>query len=112
MSNRLGPLEISCDAPPYSVVCACRQVGFQSPEDVRWSRISQVLDVPADEWQAYKRQPWKLLLRMSQAAGPSCRCGQRLPGMDQYTFTYLAGNEVSYLLGQCNRCRTIYWEEG
>ncbi len=41
MSSRLGPLEVECDAPPYSVVCACRDLGLQSPEDVRWRRLSR-----------------------------------------------------------------------
>jgi len=41
----------------------------------------------------------------------TCRCGQKLPSLDRYTFTYLTGHEASYLLGQCPRCKTVYWEE-
>jgi hypothetical protein len=111
MSNRLGPLEIECDAPPYSIVTACRRVEFEDPEDVRWCRLGQVLDVPSSEWEGLKRQPWKLLVRMAAPDVRTCVCGSRLPSLDRYTFTYLTGHEASYLLGQCKRCRTIYWEE-
>jgi hypothetical protein len=38
MSERLGPIESRCDAPPYAVVQACRLLDFQTPEDVRWCR--------------------------------------------------------------------------
>jgi hypothetical protein len=32
--------------------------------------------------------------------------------MEGYTFTFASGKEAEYLLGQCRRCRTIFWEEG
>jgi hypothetical protein len=111
VAKQLGPLEISCDAPPFSVVTACRRVGFQEPEDVRWSRLSQVLGAPSREWEALKRNPLKLVLRMGAPDMKKCHCGQKLPELDHYTFTFLAGEESSYLLGQCPRCRTVYWEE-
>jgi hypothetical protein len=34
-----------------------------------------------------------------------------LPAMTQYTFTYLSMDQVEYLMGQCARCRTIFWEK-
>ena len=111
MANQLGPLDISCDAPPYSVVTACRRVGFQDPEDVRWCRLNQIMDTPPDEWEMLKRHPWRLLIRMASPEVKSCRCGQQIPTFDRYTFTYLTGHESSFLLGQCPRCKTIYWEE-
>jgi hypothetical protein len=111
MPNQLGPLEICCDAPPYSIVTACRRVGFQDPEDVRWCRLNQLVDAPPGEWESLKRHPWRLLLRMAASDVKSCRCGQKLPGLDRYTFTYLTGHESSYLLGQCPRCKTVFWEE-
>jgi hypothetical protein len=111
MANQLGPLDISCDAPPYSVVTACRRVGFEDPEDVRWCRLNQIMDTPSDEWEMLKRHPWRLLIRMASPDVKSCRCGQRMPTFDRYTFTYLTGHESSYLLGQCARCKTVYWEE-
>jgi hypothetical protein len=111
MSSSLGPLEIDCDAPPYSVVCACRRVDLQDPEDVRWCRLGPRLDIAASEWDLLKRQPWKLLVRLSASNTARCVCGQKLPSLDRYTFTYLTGHESSFLLGQCKRCRTIYWEE-
>jgi hypothetical protein len=111
MANQMGPFDISCDAPPYSVVTACRRLGFQEPEDVRWCRLRQVLDAPAQEWDELKRHPWNLLIRLGSGKGKKCRCGHKLPDVDRYTFTFETGRESSYLLGQCSRCRTIYWEE-
>jgi hypothetical protein len=111
MAKQLGPLEISCDAPPFSVVTACRRVGFQEPEDVRWSRLSQMWGAAPEEWEALKRRPWQLVLRMAAPDVKKCRCGQKLPELDRYTFTFLTGQESSYLLGQCPRCRTVYWED-
>jgi hypothetical protein len=111
MANQPGPLDVSCDAPPYSIVTACRSVGFREPEDVRWCRLNHLVDALASEWEALKRHPWKLLLRMAAPDVKTCRCGQKLPSLDRYTFTYLTGHEASYLLGQCPRCKTVYWEE-
>jgi hypothetical protein len=31
--------------------------------------------------------------------------------MERYVFTYASGAQSMYLLGQCNRCGTIFWEE-
>jgi hypothetical protein len=28
-----------------------------------------------------------------------------------YTFTMSTGKELSYCLGQCGKCHTIFWEE-
>jgi len=111
MAEQLGPIDESCDSPPYSVVTACRRVGIQEPEDVRWCRLNRVVDAPASEWAALRRQPWKLLVRLAVPGVRRCSCGQRLPGLDRYTFTFRTGREASYLLGQCASCRTVYWEE-
>jgi hypothetical protein len=43
MFSRLGPIDLKCDAPLYSVVAACGKLGFQSPLDVRWCRTSHFL---------------------------------------------------------------------
>jgi hypothetical protein len=44
MSQQLGPLEVICDAPPYPIVQACNAIGIETPEDVRWSRMSRYID--------------------------------------------------------------------
>jgi hypothetical protein len=111
MSKQLGPLEISCDAPPYAIVRACGRVGMQAPEDVRWLRLSQFLSEHAGWPKTLSSQSWRILLEMSPPGVPTCTCGQKLPTLEKCTFTFLAGNEVSYLMGQCGRCRTVYWDE-
>lgn len=35
-SDWFGTLEIESDATAYFIVRACRKLGFQAPEDVRW----------------------------------------------------------------------------
>ena len=46
-----------------------------------------------------------------------CRIGQACfpvtpaHALGNGTFTFLSGQQASYLLGQCPRCRTIHWDE-
>ena len=42
-ANDAGIIEIDCDAPPYPVVQACRELGFRSPEDVAVDRLGIAL---------------------------------------------------------------------
>jgi hypothetical protein len=42
----------------------------------------------------------------------ACACRERLPKLAKYRFTYSSGDEVTYSVGQCPKCRTVYWEEG
>jgi len=88
-SNQLGPIDSHCDAPPYSVVAASQQFGFQSPLDVRWCRMTRMLDVRAEK---------------------TCTCGQSLPNLKKCPFAFLSGEEADFLFGQCSRCRTMFWE--
>ena len=111
MPNQLGPLEVNCDAPPYNIVRACHMIGMRSPEDVRWSRLSQFLN-PNPGWREFlKHQSWKMLLGATQPESGTCVCGQQLPVLERYTFTLISGNQNSYFIGQCSRCLTIFWEE-
>jgi hypothetical protein len=110
MANQLGPLEVNCDAPSYNIVRACHMIGIRSPEDVRWSRLSQFANTG---WRsAFKNQTWKGLLGMVHAEHLTCHCGQKLPVLEKYTFTLISGNQSSYFIGQCGRCLSVYWEEG
>jgi hypothetical protein len=100
MAKHLGPLEIDCDAPPYCVVRATRQVGIVDPEDVRWARIGRhVLD-----WIAQPR-------RGLAARRVTCVCGRPLPALEPVTFTFETGASLSILVGQCSCCRAVYWDE-
>jgi hypothetical protein len=110
MSTRLGPIEIECDAPPYAVVRASRQAGLRCPEDVRWCRLSTYLERCSGWWLVLNPRAWRLLLaRLGRGRGV-CSCGVQLPQLASYTFTFASGRETSYLLGQCRRCRTVFWE--
>jgi len=104
--SRLGPLEVTCDAPSYKVVQACRRVGLQEPEDVRWCRLREFLTQPAG-WKSLFRR----LLAGDEGEHKGCTCGGHFPTLDRVTFTFTTGHEVTYLIGQCRRCRTVFWDE-
>jgi hypothetical protein len=81
-------------------VRACAGLGFHAPQDVRWCRLDRrKLKRPAGLF------PW---LRGSK---PACACGQPVPELESYTFTFVSGSKVEYFLAQCQRCRTIFWDK-
>jgi hypothetical protein len=41
LAESLASIYLCCDAPPYPIVKACEDLGFLSPLDVRWARLSQ-----------------------------------------------------------------------
>jgi hypothetical protein len=109
MYCNLGPIDIECDAPLYSVVEACGTLGFQSPLDVRWCRTSNFLGrqlVPDGGF-----HPLRWLFGSSRSSKTTCTCGQPRPELGPCTFKFESGKEGHYLLGQCPRCRTMFWEE-
>ena len=111
MSSDLGLLEFECDAPPYPIVRACRKLGMSDPEDVRWCRKSRHAR-RHHGWIHFLASPiWGRLLGRTDAETPTCVCGQPLPEIDCYSFTYQTGEQIEYEMGQCIRCRTIYWEK-
>ncbi|HMC63839.1 MAG TPA: hypothetical protein VKI65_02765 [Gemmataceae bacterium] len=108
-TNQLGPIELCCDAPPYSIVKACRLVEFRQPEDVRWLRASRD-DVPANDPEYARVRPRESPVNFPM---PSirCSCGQTLPALEKFQFFFASGSQTNYLLGQCPGCGTIYWDE-
>lgn len=112
MAEPTSPLDIPCDAPSYQVVKACRDLGFQAPEDVRWSRPSRAVP-EGPGWAKYlPRAAAELLLGRRPARGcVKCTCGGELPALERYTFTFRSGRQASFFLGQCHGCRAMYWEE-
>jgi len=111
MSSRLGPLDVECDAPPYSVVCACRDLGLQSPEDVRWRRMSHFRRQWKERRSLFGIGSWAELLGRREAHEMTCSCGNPLPALETGSFLFGSGRTQTYQLGQCRRCRTIFWEE-
>jgi hypothetical protein len=111
MADRLGPIEIECDAPPYSVVRACHRIGLQNPEDVCWYRFPNFLNGHFGRRGIFQVQTWRAFLGMNTPENLTCTCGQSLPKLEKYTFTYISGREAEYFVGQCSRCQTIFWDE-
>jgi hypothetical protein len=100
MTDDLGPLEVVCDAPPYPVVRACAGLGFEAPQDVRWARLER----------KRQRRPGGLFPWL-RAGKSSCSCGESLPELESYTFTFVSGTRAEYFLAQCVRCKTIFWDK-
>ena len=112
MSGPLGPIAIDCDAPGYLIVKACQRLGIQSPEDVRWCRMSHFLNARPGLKGLFHRQTWKMLWEGKMApTEKACFCAEALPRLTMYTFTMSTGKELSYCLGQCRKCHTVFWEE-
>ncbi len=110
MSSHLGPLEVECDAPPYSIVRACRKLGMREPEDVRWSQKGRRLRRTQSLMQLFGPL-WGHLTGREPPEGSLCVCGFPMPMLESYSFTFLSGEQVEYEMGQCPHCRTIHWEK-
>lgn len=111
MFNHLGPLEVQCDAPPLAVVEACAGAGLASPLDVRWCQIAHLAD-ELERGTLLDRGPWRWFFGKGRPRELTCFCGRALPPLQPFAFTVLPHGIVEYRLGQCGRCRTIFWDEG
>jgi hypothetical protein len=110
MAKRSQPLQIECDAPSYAIVQACQRLGFHTPEDVRWCRLSHLGRHRVD-WRQLFRRPWRFFLEMARSSARTCFCGHALPALEMCTFTLISGREIPYYMGQCRRCHAIFWDE-
>ena len=104
-----GTIKILCDAPPYSIVRACRALGFCSPEDVRWCQDRTAL-LKLIRRQGYFGLRFLKSLIFGERIG-SCVCGHALPTLERYRFVLSSGAVIRLLLGQCQSCKTIFWRE-
>ena len=102
--------EIYCDAPPYAVVRACKQCGFYSPLDVRWCHLSQVLARTDHCQSGFLLRTCQLFFWKLMPNKPHCSCGLPLPYLTEYGFTFRSVELGDYLLCQCRRCKTIFWD--
>jgi hypothetical protein len=109
MQKQLGPIEIACDAPSYGIVRSCTELGFENPLDVRWLRLDHVIG-GRDPSKQRAVHAWTAALRLIRPTEPTCSCGQALPLVERCTFILRSGIQVDYLLGQCQRCKTIFWQ--
>src|SRR5436309_14128025 len=107
MASQLGPIDICCDAPSYLIVQACERLNFKTPLDVRWSRLSHFLTEGTSGLRL-----WHFLFVKNPADKKLCYCGEPLPLLEDYAFTFACGKVLNYGLAQCPKCRTVFWEEG
>jgi hypothetical protein len=110
MFSRFGRLVICCDAPPYAVVGACTKHGFHAPLDVRWCRLSQFLSGGASLG-VFSLRFWQWLFGRRKRETLTCSCGHPLPRLKKCGFLILTDKTSDYLLGQCPRCHTIFWDD-
>jgi hypothetical protein len=92
-------------------VQACAAVGIRDPEDVRWCQLSRFRETRNARAELFNLRSWQALLGMRSESDQTCSCRHPLPRLEEYTFTYGTGVEVRYLIGQCPRCRTVFWDE-
>jgi hypothetical protein len=109
MSDTLHPLDIRCDAPPFPVIGACQRLGFRSPLDDRWYRLSQFLAARSSR---PSTPPGAQGFDSKRTQETTCTCGESLPNLEKYAITFVLEKVADYLLGQCPRCGTMFWEEG
>jgi predicted RNA-binding Zn-ribbon protein involved in translation (DUF1610 family) len=111
MLDRFVQFDICCDAPPYGVVHACEKCGFHSPLDVRWCRMSRFLSAEGQRRGNVGVRLWQWFFGKPKPKARTCTCGQPLPGLKKYGFTFLSQKVGDYFLGQCQRCRTMFWDD-
>jgi len=93
-------------------VRACETLGFETPLDVRWCRMSHFQYEREQPEDALGSSAWTWFFHKSPRKEKTCTCGKPLPVLQWYIFTFVTDQMVDYHLGQCPRCRTIFWEEG
>ncbi len=116
MSQRTRSSEIGCDAPAYQIVRACTECGFQSPLDVRWCHVGGIgARAPRRPGKGgtgggfLSRILWRLW-RTDETPVSRCTCGEALPKLKRCVFLLNREKQGDYLLAQCPRCHTMFWE--
>jgi hypothetical protein len=110
MATGSGSIEVTCDSPSYGIVKASRMLGLESPEDVRWCKRRNFRH-ERPRFRCFLRHPWQALQMMCHSGAAQCSCGRTLPLLEEYAFQLSSGRIIRYRLGQCLRCRTVYWDD-
>jgi hypothetical protein len=111
MCDEIKQFEASCDAPPYSVARAYEARGLRAALDVRWCRLSHLLTGEQRRQGNVGVRVWQWLRGRKGRKPRTCTCGQPLPDLKRYGFTLRSKKVGDYLLGQCCRCGTVFWDE-
>ncbi len=111
MAAPLGSIDVVCDAPPYEVVRACERVGLlRTPLDVAWHHRARYIADRGRQAGLFSLATWKRLLGLGKPERPCCGCGRAVPSLRRFTFEFASGRTIDYRLGQCIRCRAVFWE--
>lgn len=76
--------------PCYELIQSLKKFGFIKPEDVRWQQIN--LESEGKKFLKY-----------------CCTCGNLKREVILKNFSFAFKQPMSYFIGQCPRCDTIYW---
>lgn len=101
MDDRLAETILIADCPPHPIVEASGACGVESPCDVRWFKIENYIALYS-----------QVLEEIHFSSEHYCACKEKLPKLAKYRFTYSSSDEVVYALGQCAKCRTVFWSLG
>jgi hypothetical protein len=110
MLGNLETFQLECDAPSYCIVRISQILGFESPLDVRWCRLRHFLGSQSERQSLWSRL-WNFFIGRTEPKRKTCTCGRLLPDMKRLALAHLFPQEGNYFLGQCPRCRTIFWEK-
>jgi hypothetical protein len=91
-------------------VRAYKRYGFHSPLDVRWCHMSQHLNEASHSKSIFVLRLWHWLLGWRSRKDQTCTCGGPLPSLKEYRFSLVSTKTSDYFMGQCRRCRTIFWD--
>lgn len=76
--------------PCYELVSSLKKFGFEKPEDRKWQEIN--IEPSGKNFLKY-----------------ICTCGKIKREIVLKNFNFDFHNKLSYYIGQCPRCDTIYW---
>jgi hypothetical protein len=86
-------------------------LGVRTPEDVRWLRLSAFQSRPRPAVPARGLAGFVAgLFCRATPPGTGCTCGARLPELSASLVVVDAGEALGFRIGQCARCRTVFWD--
>jgi hypothetical protein len=101
------------DLPPAPIMEACERIGFLGSTDVGWSKVSTLHSHRSSWFTRFTSR----LMAAPQIPGATrcpeivCTCGEHYVLLLKYRFTLDTGAKLDYRIGQCERCRTIHWDD-
>ena len=108
MSRQTVTLDVWCDVPAYGIVQACQWLGFERPLDVAWHHR-----VATCGRSGRRRASLLCSAGCSAAANQRPRCAAAVKRRRSWSCRPVTGaaRDDAIRLGQCSRCRTIFWDD-